>query len=82
MSDLMYEPTEDKPLQQWQKWANLARLEAIRADKAEAQRDTLLAALKEVVQPIRNAEYALSRVTASPLVKEALADTRNGLRGV
>ena len=46
------------------------------------QRDTLLAALKEVVQPIRNAEYALSRVAAGPLVKEALADTRNGLRGV
>ena len=46
MSELMFEPTG--PLQQWQKWANLARLEAIRADKAEALCDTLLAALKEV----------------------------------
>ena len=44
MSDLMFEPTG--PLQQWQKWANLARLEAIRADKAEALCDTLLSALK------------------------------------
>jgi len=46
MSDLMFEPTG--PLQQWQKWANLARLEAIRADKAEALCDKLLSALKAV----------------------------------
>ena len=46
MSELMFELGESKLLQQWQKWANLARLEAIRADKAEALCDTLLAALK------------------------------------
>ena len=46
MSELVFELAEDRPLQQWQKWANLARLEAIRADKAERERDTLLAALK------------------------------------
>jgi len=46
MSDLMYEPTEDKSLEKWQKWANEARMESIRADKAERERDTLLAALK------------------------------------
>jgi len=50
MSDLMFEPTG--PLQQWQKWANLARLEAIRADKAEAQRDALLSALKAAPSPL------------------------------
>ena len=49
MSDLMFEPTG--PLQQWQKWANLARLEAIRADKAEALCDKLLAALKAAPEP-------------------------------
>ena len=48
MSDLMYEPTEDKSLEKWQKWANEARMESIRADKAEALCDTLLAALKAV----------------------------------
>ena len=50
MSDLMFEPTG--PLQQWQKWANLARLEAIRADKAEQECDTLLAALKAAPSPL------------------------------
>ena len=48
MSDLMFEPTG--PLQQWQKWANLARLEAIRADEAEELCDTLLAALREALK--------------------------------
>ena len=51
MSELMFELAEDRPLQQWQKWANLARLEAIRADKAERERDTLLAACEVVALP-------------------------------
>ena len=51
MSELMFELAEDRPLQQWQKWANLARLEAIRADKAEQECDTLLAALKSAPMP-------------------------------
>ena len=55
MSDLMFEPTG--PLQQWQKWANLARLEAIRADKAEALCDKLLSALK-AVESFRYYEHA------------------------
>ena len=48
MSDLMYEPTEDKSLEKRQKWANEARMESIRADEAEELCDTLLAALKAV----------------------------------
>ena len=46
MSDLMFEPTG--PLQQWQKWANLARLEAIRADEAERECDELRARVNEL----------------------------------
>ena len=49
MTDLMCKPTDDKPLEKWQKWANLSRIEAVRAEKAEAQRDELLVALKEIV---------------------------------
>ena len=53
MSDLMYEPTEDKSLEKWQKWANEARMESIRADKAERERDKLLSALKVVTRSQR-----------------------------
>ena len=52
MSDLMYEPTEDKSLEKWQKWANEARMESIRADKAEALCDKLLSALKAAPSPL------------------------------
>ena len=51
-ADLMFEPTE--PLEKWQKWANLSRIEAVRADKAEVQRDTLLAALEAAPKPWRS----------------------------
>ncbi|MBU0847443.1 hypothetical protein KKH23_09695 [Patescibacteria group bacterium] len=52
MSDLMFASTE--PLHPWQKWANLARLESIRADKAERERDMLLTALKAFLEWVDN----------------------------
>ena len=60
MTDLMFEPTPDKPLEKWQKWANLSRIESARADAAERQRDALLAACKKLLGVVEERQSQLN----------------------